>query len=154
MSQRPYHKAWTQGVQHVDYPFTLNAVGSTGGLAPTGPTLGEGDPGNPLTAPNTVGSYVKVVRGTSGMAGMTGVTGTYVVTTLDPFVAHVYSSLSFKILNQSSGSWTCAFGKPVHNADNTFSIPFTIFNSGTATDLPGGDGMYVWLKFRNSTVQP
>ena len=145
MSGRSYHDPQTQGVRHVDYIFTVVPTGVTA-------AIGEGDPNE---------SFVTVQRGPSGMAGLTGVTGTYVVTTKDPFQAIVGEFAGLQIAGQAAGTWTVEFGVPVQTPTQnfgavqyTFQIPFTVFSSGTATDMPGGNLIFLHLRFRNSTTLP
>lgn len=88
------------------------------------------------------------------MAGMTGVTGTYVVTTKDPYLAIYTKQAALSIIGEKAGTWTIEFGLAVQNADNTWSIPLTLFNSGAATDLPSGNTIDLLFIFRNSTVLP
>ncbi|HJZ02976.1 MAG TPA: hypothetical protein VJ305_19820 [Streptosporangiaceae bacterium] len=145
MSGRSYHDPQTQGIKHVDYIFTVVPTGVTA-------AIGEGDPNQ---------SFVTIQRGTSGMAGLTGVTGTYVITTKDPFQAIVGEFAGLQITGQAAGSWTVEFGQAVQNpvtnfgaTQYTFQIPFTVFSSGTATDVPGGDLIFIHLRFRNSITLP
>jgi len=145
MSGRSYHDPKTQGIKHVDYIFTVVPTGVTA-------AIGEGDPNE---------TFVTVQRGTSGIAGLTGVTGTYVITTNDPFPAIVGKFAGLTIAGQAAGTWTVEFGAHIQNpvtnfgaTQYTFQIPFTVFSSGVATDVPGGDFVHIHLRFRNSITLP
>ena len=135
MSDNSYHTAKTQELFAVDYDFALTYQGGA-----TGPLLGEGDPN---------GAYIKAQWGSSGITGVTGATGTTVVTTVDPFPGCITAIAVPAIVGQGGGGWTIEFGIPVQNVDNTWSVPFTAFNSGTPTDLPQGSQVFCHFRFRN-----
>ena len=158
MSSRQYHRnKGTQGVNHIEYDFSVLPQGGT-----TPPLLGEGDPNS---------AFLQVQRGSSGITGMTGMTGTYVVTTNDPFFAVVSTLASLQIAGQAGG-WSVSFGVPFQNlntnvgdfnanvntpanpVNNSWTIPFTVYDSTTATDLPLGSKICLSLTFRNGLNLP
>lgn len=125
----------TQGVRHVWYDVKVLPNGA--GV----PTMGEGDPN---------GTYFTIVR--------TGA-GAFTLKTKDPYVALVSMVGSVEAATQAP--WVFSRGAATKNADNTFSIPFTIYiaNTGTATDLNAGTGagtgrVNIILCMRNSNVTP
>lgn len=123
----------TQGKRHVWMPIKILCNG-TGA-----PTIGEGDPN---------GSYFTITR--------TG-TGAFTLKTKDPYVALVYFNAGVAAGTQAS--WTVSRGQATKNADNTFSIPFTIYDAGTPTDLNAGTGagtgsVDVLVVMRNSNQTP
>lgn len=153
MSDNQYQQANTQGNFAIDYDFTINfPTGPTGAL---GPVLGVGD---------LSGQYMQVQRGASGIAGATGVTGTILVTTNDPFYG-VYCALAqISISGQAAGTWTIEMGVPFQNAAavsyptqnasfagqiNTWTIPFTVFSSGVATDPPQNSAIFCHFRYQN-----
>lgn len=131
MSQRIYHQGAVQVTAQVDYMVTFAPQGTAA------PVLGEGDAG---------GTYIVLTR--------TGV-GTYTVKTKDPFIAAV-GYTGWVNLGTPAGQFAICFGTPVHNADNTFTFPFTIFNGAAAQDVAAAAGNVVTLALtmRNSSVKP
>jgi hypothetical protein len=133
MSDRTMHAPFTQGVNHRWLPVKVLCNGT--GV----PTLGEGDPN---------GSYFTIARTSAGA---------FTLKTKDPYVALV--SFQATVQAATQGNWTSSRGAATKNADNTFSIPFTIYLAGTATDLNAGTGagtgsVDVMLVMRNSNVVP
>ena len=140
MSDNQYTQSNTQSKFAVDYEVCINeSVSPTGTL---GPVLGAGDP---------EGAFMKVQRTSVGIGGgMTGVTGCTVLSTTDPFLAVETCFANVMVVDPgTNGTWTVEFGPPVHNADNTFSIPITTLSSSVATDLPVGSAIYVKVRFQN-----
>jgi hypothetical protein len=154
MSDNQYQVANTQGLFHVNYRFAIGyPAAPTGAL---GPVVGEGDPN---------GEFIQVQRGTSGIAGGTGTTGTTLVTTTDPFAGVIAPVASIAIAGQAAGTWTIEFGTPFQNTVsgvvgptsnpsnsgqlNTWSIPFTVFSAGVATDPPVGATIFCHFTYRN-----
>ena len=133
MSNRSYHTLHTQGVNHIWHDLKILPNGSGT------PTIGEGDPNQ---------SYFSIAR-----AG----TGAFTLTTKDPFVALV--DCIGTVVAGTQACWTFSRGQATKNADNTFSIPFTIYNAGSAADLNAGTGagtgsVDLIVVMRNSNVQP
>ena len=130
MADRSFHSAQTQGVRHVDIPFVIVPNGSGT------PTVGEGD---------TKQSYVTVAR--------TG-TGTFTITTKNPYTAIVYKDCQVSLATPSPLTLVC-FGLPTVAA-GIWTIPFTIFTSGSAADIAAvaGNQLEIWLRFRNTSVTP
>jgi hypothetical protein len=139
MAERSFHDMQSQGVKHVLYNFTVKPQGGT-----TPPLMGEGDPHS---------SFVTVIRGASGINGATGETGTYVIQTTNPFLA-VVSQIGNLTFTAPQGGYEVSFGTPYQNADGTWTIFFTVYDSGTATDLPLGSAVSMSLVFRNSLAKP
>lgn len=125
----------TTGREHVDLPFTILPQGTSA------PLLGEGDPN---------GTYFTITRTSAGVFS--------IVT--PAFVAIVGFHLTF-MLNSPSGTWTYELGAPtqstaVGTGANTWTIPLTIFSSGTATDIAANanNRLMCVLKIRNSNLTP
>ncbi len=131
MANRQFNKSMeTQGVRHTYLPIKVlpNGTGT--------PTIGEGDPNQ---------SYVTISR--------TGA-GAFTIKTNDPYVALV--SWQATVSAASQANWTVSRGTATQNADFTWSIPFTIYDAGTATDLAAASGNSVdlLLIMRNTNVVP
>lgn len=131
MGQRMLHDSLTQGQRHVDYELSFLPQGASA------PILGEGDP---------KGTYVTLTR--------TGV-GVFSLVTKDPYLAIVATSGSVSLATPA-GQWSVCFGVYTKNANNTWTLPLTLFNVGTATDIAANASNIVslYIRFRNGTVLP
>lgn len=131
MSGRTYRTLKTQGIEHVDYAFVILPQNTAA------PKLSEGDPN---------GSFVTIAR--------TGV-GVYTITTADPFVAVVGWDISI-MLATPAGQYCICWSAPVQNANNTWTMTFTIYNGASASDIAANanNRLSVWLRFRNSIGTP
>lgn len=128
MADHQFHAPRTQGVSHIFAALKVlpNGTGT--------PTLGEGDPN---------AYYFSIAR--------TGV-GAFTLKTKDPYVALV--SFQATVAAATQANWTVSRGSATKNADNTISIPFTIYDAGTATDLAAlaGNNIDLLVTLRNSGV--
>jgi hypothetical protein len=131
MSSRIFRPGYSPGSKNIDMPLAFAPQGAGA------PVQGEGDP---------KGSYLVVAR--------TGV-GTYTVTSKDIFAGFIYFSGGVS-LGTPAGQWSVCGGTPVHNANGTWTIPFTLFNVATATDIAAaaGNTVFLWLTFRDSSLLP
>jgi hypothetical protein len=101
-------------------------------------------------------NYQPYPQGT-GITGFTGTTGTYLIHTVDPFKAFVAASFDVVIAGsgQSPAGVIVQQGTPLQAADNSWWVPFTVFNSSDSpADLGSGNSIGVILYFRNSDVLP
>lgn len=134
MADRQFHNTPnTQGARHVWMPIKVLPNGT--GV----PTIGEGDPNQ---------SYLSITR--------TG-TGAFTLKTKDPYVALVNIFIGVRAVTQAP--WSASGALAVKNADNTISIPFTIYNAGVAADLNAGVAagagvIDITVVLRNSNVVP
>jgi hypothetical protein len=101
------------------------------------PVMGEGDAGS---------KYYTLTR--------TGV-GVYTIRTKDPFLACVGFGASIQ-LNAPASTSVITWGAQVKNADNTWTLTFTIFTSGAAADIAANANNIISIdaQWRNSTVLP
>lgn len=122
----------TTGREHVVIPFTILPQG-TGA-----PLLGEGDPN---------GTYFTVTRTSAGL---------FSIATFIEFPAIVGLRADF-MFNAPSGTWTAAWGAPTQSTTtNKWTIPLTVANSGTATDIAAhaNNRIMCAIRIRNSALTP
>ena len=108
-----------------------------------------GWPGTTTTAVPNQGD----VTGEYGTLTRTGA-GTYTYVTNDTYtgVSFMWGSV---VLATPAGQWNICPGAPTKNANNTWTLPFTVFNAATATDIPvvaGNEGYFAFLARRGSQL--
>ena len=137
MADRSFHRPDTQGVRHVHLVFSvIYAAGA--------PQFVEGDKAGALA-----GSYVTLAQAGAGL--MT-------VTTNNPYMAVVFAKANLAMATPNGNSLAPITGKPVANANGTFSVNIsTAVNAAgthTATTPANGDMLMVHLVLRNSQSLP
>jgi|SRR5580658_2077578 hypothetical protein len=93
-------------------------------------------PGTTTTAAPTDGD----ARGNFLTLTRTGA-GTYTAKTVDGY-SRCITATGWVGLGTPAGQWNVCVGTAVKNADNTWTIPFTVFNGASAADIPVGAGNF------------
>lgn len=137
MGDRALHRRETQGARHVEFDFSiLYAAGA--------PAFFEGDTKGVL-----IGQYFTLVQTGAGLL---------TVKTTNPYPGFVSAVAGLVMVTPNGNSLAPICGKPVQNADNTWSFTVsTAVNAAgthTATTPANADMLNVKVVLRNSTSLP
>ena len=136
MADRQFHRRECQGIRHVEYAFRVQYVAGA-------PQFVEGD-----TVGALAGSYVTLAQ--------TGA-GVLTVTTTQAFPGFVGMSYGWSLATPTGNS-IANQGKPVQNANNTWSITCNTYTNAAGTHSAAtplnGDELHITLILRNSSVKP